>query len=87
MYLLLSKDENSKVRFEGAEARRKVWSERNPRRAGNAEEETEKVSEESMPGEHHIQGGDKRDLVRDAIGEATVQPSTKKARQERTEGE
>ena len=86
MYPLLYKDENSKGRFEGAEARRKGWSEINPGRAENAEEETEKVSEESIPGGHHVQGGDKRDLVSDALGESTVQPSTKRARQER-EGE
>ena len=78
LYPLLAKDEANRHRFENAEARRQEWSDKHEH--GGAKDDTEakrrrldKGSVETAPS---IQGGDKRDMVRDALGESTA----KKAR-------
>ena len=87
MYPLLLRDDSNKHRFENADIRKKEWSEGNGKGAEDIEVKRRRLGKDNVEDDPSIQGGDKRDMVREALGESTDEPSAKKARAEQAADE
>ena len=77
MYPLLINDDSSKHRFESAEARRQDWNVRKGT-TEDVEAKRRKLEKEDVSVTPSIPGADKRDMVRDALGD--LEHNAKKAR-------